>query len=212
MGHNNGLFMVKKLTPQQIDLIQPTVGWEGELLPVRFVLMEGNEISFAKRGEVLLVFESASKKIRCDQDNLTHKEFASQLIQIAERRKLSIKKDSPIRSHVFEFVTLPSKNIEEISEQFEEIKRIETDLVKYVANFSIRNPAEKFVCVQEWIDDYNLRFPENKLIGSVDTKKMFIVVNYSIKQLDASLKYNVQFNFVVNFSKKMGNKLIDVID
>ncbi len=229
---------------EEKDPIQPTVGYEGELREIPFVLVrmdrnKGKEaIQFAAEDEVLPIFRPTQNRVECvlDYGTVSDPLYFSEFKRIAKQRNY-LKPVLTDVSHVFEFVTLPAKNRSELSAQFEEIKRIEIDLIHYLFQTHRNNKSAGFVCIKDWIDDYNERFSENPLPASPDSETMHIVLDCAISELtylltqqekndllnaddltplaeliQSQLSHSQQFNFVVSLGKNMGSMLAAIYD
>lgn len=230
--------MSLRIDPQK-PVASPTVGYEGELRTIRFILIKnGKQMEVVKGDEVLSVFYPTKNRVECVIDNSdVDSDLLAQLEKIAEERNLSISDSCKQISHIFEFVTLPASTTEEIKIQFEEIARIERHLLKYLFTQKISDQNKKLVCVKDWIDDYNQScFPNESLQGSDNASEMYIILNYSLGQLklnnrqqnvlinfpsnenlqklseeiQPTLLHNPQFNFVASLGKKMGSLLVDM--
>lgn len=225
--------MSMRIDQKQITLIQPTVGYEGELIALKFVLLKEGQIQCTK-SILPILFNRTIDGIECVTDKLAAPGFSVGLNEIASRKSclLPIPINNP---HIFEFVTPPANNTKLTNTQLDEIAHLETDLILYLIMQKKRHPEIELLCVADWIDDYNRRFPHDPLIGSKDTKIMHIVVDYSINQLamtplqeqtwhqsadlrqlaqdiQKSLDHNVQFNFVTALRKKMGSILVNIYE
>jgi len=231
--------MSLRIDPQK-PVTSPTVGYEGELRAIRFILIKNDkkQMEVVKGDEVLSVFYPTKNRVECVIDNSgVDSDLFAQLEKIAEERNLSISDSCKLTSHIFEFVTLPASTTEEIKVQFEEIARIEQHLLRYLFAQKISDQNKKLVCVKDWIDDYNKScFPNEPLQSSDNASEMHIVLDYSLKQLQLNnqqqsvldnfpnnenlqklseelqptLLHNPQFNFVASLGKKMGTLLVDM--
>ncbi len=225
------------LIPDAVSTVQPTVGWEGELNAIKFVLIKQKKITLAREEEeVMSVFKPTSNGVECVQDNQpVDFTFFPKLKQIAKQKNLYLPYRAFSSSHVFEFVTHPKKTTEDVGIQFDEIAKLEADLIEYVLTQKRDNPKIGLINVKNWINKYNLRFPNNPISSTSDADSMYIAVDYSIAQLKLTeqqkniwqkskilselarniqkqLMHNVQFNFVVTLGKSMGSQLIAIFE
>ncbi len=220
----------KDLTQQEderdkISLLQPTIGWEGEVSPIRFVLLRDNKIRFVSSPTVLFIFGKTKNGVQCEQDTKIDKHFFEHIEKIAQQNHLVFSEKSHA-SYVFEFVTSPTDNITKLKNQFEEIEFLQRDLIQYLLKYKKENPASPLMSVRQWIDSYNKSEPglRNPLpIVSNDVNEMFIVVDYSLKKLNEKelkdvesiqkkMMHNVQFNFIATYGRKMGSQLMTIFE
>src|SRR5579872_2122729 len=221
-----------RMRPEELNLIQPTIGWEGELEFVVFVLIRDNQITSQAGDQILHIFSPTKKGVSCDQDESYIDDFyLAELKEIAHEKSLQL--DQITSSNIFEFVTSPAANTADLDTQFAEVTQIEVDLIRYLLEQK-KAGLTRLVSVKKWIDNYNLRFPDNSLPSLPDTNEMFIVLNecisrikYALPHLDLDnwtdsvqlakiiqqqLKHYVQFNFVAHFGKKMGSMLNKIVE
>lgn len=221
--------MSMRFTPEEeIDLIQPTVGWEGELKEITFILIQNNKITLSENDAVLSIFKKTEHGVSGENDDMEYAGFLSKLEKIADEEGYTLNTFSNA-VHIFEFITSPTNNYNDISTQFAEVARLQLDLIQYLFNLKKHNPDMKLVCINEWIKDYNTnrRSPHKPLVASSQANEMYIVVDDSIERIIKSvnsktldlpngfqkhLKHHVQFNFVASLGKKMGSMLAEIYE
>ncbi len=229
-----GVRMMRGTSNEGLDIIQPTVGYEGEFLAIKCLRVQNNQ--FVPSHTVSTMF-STRKGVSCVDDHLVvSPDFFSMLEEIADEKGISVPPgiEKYGATHIFEFVTLPKKTTNDINIQFKEIAQLETDLIKYL--LKQKKEGVSLIRVSDWIEDYNLRFPDS-LSGTAFSNEMYIFVDYSLSQLkltgsqledlrnsseseldslssDAQAKsmHNVQFNFVSALGKKMGSMLVEIFE
>lgn len=210
---------MRMTSEESLALIQPTVGWEGELHQIVFVVVRDKKIVFDDN--VLKVFESKEHRISCENDYTT--DNRKEVNEVAKANRLTVSNQYKCL-HILEFVTSPTKKMEEIEKQLTEIARLEEDLIRYIFFRKEENELKTLLCIKDWIDDYNRRFPNAQLTQTDATKEMYILMDYSITQMKESvkkfsleslqknLKHSVQYNFVASLGKKMGSQLVGLLD
>lgn len=227
--------MSQRINPQEITLLQAKAGWEGELSQIFFVLVEDGKITSSKHDAVLTIFGNTTNGVSCVNDNSNDKDYFSELKRVANNSGLTISshfKDP----HIFEFITSPNKDVAKLGKQFDEITRLETDLIYYILEQKRKNPNVNFICVGDWIKEYNENrcFTDKPLASPECVNSMYILVDYSIAKMkkfvnpmpegvpidnaqlaaliQKKLDHSVQYNFVAALGKKMGSVLVDIFD
>ncbi len=223
----------------QVAFTRSTVGFEGELHAIRLLLIDEDPVSGQKimgktgSGEVLEIFPKTKNRIHCVTDTkVTSAVFRADIERIASLVGYDLSDIS--HSNIFEFVTLPTDDLRELKDQFNEIVRIEKDLIHYILKQKKDKPRLELICVKSWIDDYNDRYPDSPLPPSQDSSRMYILLKYSCKELikeaqekedeqkneiseradfiQNKLMHYVQYNFVMALDTKMGSQLIQVFE
>lgn len=203
-----------------LEITRATVGVEVELQKIHFVLKNNKSISWSYGNDVLPIVEPTDNGIEVVQDNKTVPDFYSALKSLADEEKLTLSKESNC-SHVFEFFTHPTEDPNHLDLQFEEIAELETDLIKYLFHIKSISPNQKWICVNDWIDNFYNKTHTNQIKASKDSKKMFILVDYSInrfqlegqpiaREIQLRTEQYIQFNFVAALGKKMGTFFVNI--
>lgn len=198
-----------------------TVGFEGEVRTIKFVLVFDGQMKLAEGDMVLSIIQPTRAGVEIVQDNSVDPRFHQQLKGIAEEKELTLQ---PMEgAHIFEFVTQPATHSNDLKKQFAEIAQMQSHLINYLIKQQKTNTSG-LINVKEWIDAYNISYPKEKLIPSADADNMFIALDYSIKLLNLTrsqpaadviqkqLSHGVQFNFVAALGKNMGHKLVEIFD
>lgn len=207
---------------RDIKITQATIGVEVELKEIRFVLINRKVISYVKGNDVLPIAEATDLGVEVVQDNKKTSDFFSALESIANNKKLTITKKTNL-SHIFEFFTHPTHDLDHLDLQFEEIAVLETDLIRYLLYIKKNYPDRKLICVKDWIDfSYNVNpNHKNKIKATENSENMFILVDYSTnqfkltnhsisKEIQLTTQQYVQFNFVTALRKKMGTFFVTI--
>ncbi len=203
------------------DITEPSVGIELEVHAIPFIYKRDNKLFYVS--DIVQILKAPGIKV--EDDSVTDINFVSELKKIALKENVVLE-NLKKTSFVFEFVTDPVKNLTQLEHQFQEIARLETSLISYLL-LKKRFFQKSFVCVKEWLD----QLPENEITPGKRTDEMFILVDYSIENLQLTgeqkqnnditqvseeiqkkLKHQVQFNFVVALSKKMGSMFVEILD
>ncbi len=216
--------MRMRMTPEaSVALIQPTVGWEGELHQIVFAIITNKKVvSLSDDDPPSMIFEPTETGVYCVNDNSNENlnDCLPVVKNVAKQKRLAV--SSQFRGlHVLEFITSPTKKTDDLHTQFAEISRLEADLIQYIIQKKEKNELIELICIKDWMDDYNRRFKEAPLVGGNRTHEMYILVDHSLKKIKESvkkfsmdvqsqLKHAVQFNFVSALGKKMGSELISI--
>ncbi len=218
--------MPMDITPDEFEIILPTVGFEGELHEIRFLVIKDNEITFVGNDVVLPVFDSTIHGVSCVQDVDNNERTPEELRKIENRNGFILERKNTKTSYIFEFITHPSSNEKKIEEQFSVLNQIELDLIESVFDSNLKK-NNTLLPVKDWLRQYSTE----QLSVSDDVNNMYVMLDYSrrnlkavskikkfkyseqvVKHIQEELKHHVQFNFVVALGTKMGSMLVSMMD
>lgn len=227
------------LDPNALKKIKPTVGTEVEMKQIPIVLIDVEPhtqkkiISVVKGDTVLQIFNKTNNGIQGVQDaRQINASFKSEINEIANQSWYF--KPSINSALILELFTPPTDNALQVSQQFQEIAQIETDLIHYLYKEFQNDQNIRFISLKAWIDDYNKRHPTNPLPSTDESERMYIPLVFSIKELIAtfdeekkpkgndlfqtaqltqeSLLQRIQYNFSTALHGRMGSMLLELCE